>query len=140
MLLASIDIGTNSTRFLLAEVNGGTVTALKSGLITTRLGQGINHGRLLPEAMERTVLAIEAFLKEIGPFIPGALLPLLPAPSGMRPTGRNFSGSPGRGPGWKWLSCPERGKRLPATGEYWLVCPLLRVPAWSWMWAVAAPR
>ncbi len=74
MLLASIDIGTNSTRFLLAEVNGGTVTALKSGLLTTRLGQGINHGRLLPEAMERTVLAIEAFLKEIGPFHPRGII------------------------------------------------------------------
>lgn len=74
MLLASIDIGTNSTRFLLAEVNGGTVTALKSGLITTRLGQGINHGRLLPEAMERTVLAIEALLKEIEPFHPRGII------------------------------------------------------------------
>lgn len=74
MLLASIDIGTNSTRFLLAEVNGGTVTALKSGLLTTRLGQGINHGRLLPEAMERTVLAIEALLKEIEPFHPRGII------------------------------------------------------------------
>lgn len=74
MLLASIDIGTNSTRFLLAEVNGGTVTALKSGLLTTRLGQGINHSRLLPEAMERTVLAIEALLKEIEPFHPRGII------------------------------------------------------------------
>ncbi|SHF38928.1 Ppx/GppA phosphatase family protein [Desulforamulus putei] len=70
MLLAGIDIGTNSTRFLLAEVNGDAVHAVKSGLITTRLGQGINHGRLLPEAMERTVAAIEEFLKQIRPYHP----------------------------------------------------------------------
>lgn len=74
MLFASIDIGTNSTRYLIAEVEGDRVTAVKSGLITTRLGQGINQGRLLPEAMERTVLAVEAFLEEIRPFGPVGII------------------------------------------------------------------
>ncbi|AEF93015.1 Ppx/GppA phosphatase [Desulfotomaculum nigrificans CO-1-SRB] len=64
MRLASIDIGTNSTRLLLAEVNNGVVTTVKTGLITTRLGQGINDGRLLPAAMERTIAAIKTFLAQ----------------------------------------------------------------------------
>ncbi|SHK35485.1 phosphatase [Desulforamulus aeronauticus] len=74
MLLASIDIGTNSTRYLLAEVTDCTVETIKSGLITTRLGQGINGGELLPEAMERTIIAIEQFLTEIKPLQPRELL------------------------------------------------------------------
>lgn len=74
MLFASIDIGTNSTRYLIAEVEGDRVTAVKGGLITTRLGQGINQGRLLPEAMERTVSAVEAFLEEIRPLQPVGII------------------------------------------------------------------
>ena len=74
MRLASIDVGTNSTRFLLAEVNKNQLSVKKSGLITTRLGQGINEGRLLPEAMERTVLAIETFLEEMATFKPQAIM------------------------------------------------------------------
>ncbi|GAB6159256.1 Ppx/GppA phosphatase [Desulfotomaculum varum] len=74
MLVASIDIGTNSTRFLLARVSDNRIDPVKSGLLTTRLGQGINQGRLLPEAMERTVAAIQAFLKELLPYQPGGII------------------------------------------------------------------
>lgn len=70
MLLASIDIGTNSTRYLLAEVAGQQIFTVKCGLITTRLGQGINQGKLLPEAMERTVSALEQFLQELANYQP----------------------------------------------------------------------
>ena len=68
MRLAGIVIGTNSTRLLLAEVEGERVAAVKTDLITTRLGQGINGGSLLPEAMERTLLALEQFLEQIHVF------------------------------------------------------------------------
>lgn len=74
MRLASIDIGTNSTRFLVAEVHGTKLSTMHSGLITTRLGQGINRGQLLPEAMERTVVALEQFLYEIAPFKPERII------------------------------------------------------------------
>lgn len=74
MLLASIDIGTNSTRYLLAEVTDNAIKTIKTGLITTRLGQGINGGKLLPEAMERTVSAIEQFLCEIESLQPRAVV------------------------------------------------------------------
>lgn len=82
MRLASIDIGTNSTRFLVAEVENNCLTSLKSGLTTTRLGQGINNGKLLIEAMERTVEAIEVFLEEIKTYNP--LNVILAATSAVR--------------------------------------------------------
>lgn len=85
MRLASIDIGTNSTRFLVAEVENDCLSLIKSGLRTTRLGQGINHGKLLIEAMERTVEAIEAFLGEIRTHNPRAII--LAATSAVRDAG-----------------------------------------------------
>ncbi|MEG6520641.1 Ppx/GppA phosphatase family protein [Desulfotomaculum sp. 1211_IL3151] len=85
MRLASIDIGTNSTRFLVAEVENDGLSLIKSGLMTTRLGQGINHGKLLIEAMERTVEAIEAFLGEIATHNPRAII--LAATSAVRDAG-----------------------------------------------------
>lgn len=64
MRVAAIDIGSNSVRLLVAGVEGGAVTPLKTNLITTRLGQGIEDKYLLPEAMERTKKAVEQFLRE----------------------------------------------------------------------------
>ncbi|MCL6610467.1 MAG: Ppx/GppA family phosphatase [Peptococcaceae bacterium] len=57
--VAVIDIGTNSTRLLVADVDGaGRVEPLHADLKTTRLGQGIEGRFLLPEAVSRTVEAI----------------------------------------------------------------------------------
>ena len=59
--IAAIDIGTNSTRLLVAERCGGGLKALETGLITTRLGEGMGGGVLLPGAMERTMEAVNSF-------------------------------------------------------------------------------
>lgn len=60
--VAVIDVGSNSTRLLIAGVRrDGSVEPLHSALITTRLGEGINEGLLLPGSMERTVRAIACF-------------------------------------------------------------------------------
>ncbi|MCL6560742.1 MAG: Ppx/GppA family phosphatase, partial [Firmicutes bacterium] len=59
--LAAIDIGTNSTRLLVAEVAGGRVKVVETGLCTTRLGEGINEGILHAGAMERTLAAVAGF-------------------------------------------------------------------------------
>ncbi|MDF9409227.1 Ppx/GppA family phosphatase [Pelotomaculum isophthalicicum JI] len=56
--IAAIDIGTNSTRLLVADVSGERVQTVDTKLMTTRLGEGINEGILLPAAMERTLEAI----------------------------------------------------------------------------------
>ncbi|MDD3652687.1 MAG: Ppx/GppA phosphatase family protein [Desulfotomaculaceae bacterium] len=61
--IAAIDIGTNSTRLLVADVSGGNIKTLGTRLSHTRLGEGISGGVLLPVAMERTLEAIGSFLK-----------------------------------------------------------------------------
>ncbi len=58
---AAIDIGTNSVRLLVADCQAGRIVPLVKELRTTRLGQGVHHsGRLQPDAIERTLAAIDA--------------------------------------------------------------------------------
>lgn len=58
---AAIDIGTNSVRLLVADCQTGRIVPLVKELRTTRLGQGVHHtGRLQPDAIERTLAAIDA--------------------------------------------------------------------------------
>jgi exopolyphosphatase/guanosine-5'-triphosphate,3'-diphosphate pyrophosphatase len=52
--IAVVDIGTNSTRLLIAEVEDGRVREIERRSIVTRLGQGVDSsGRLSGDAMER---------------------------------------------------------------------------------------
>jgi exopolyphosphatase / guanosine-5'-triphosphate,3'-diphosphate pyrophosphatase len=52
--VAVVDIGTNSTRLLVAEVSGGSVEELDRRLAITRLGEGVDARRkLLPTAIAR---------------------------------------------------------------------------------------
>lgn len=61
MIISAIDIGSNSVR--LATFAGGKT--LYKRLATTRLGEGLAHsGALLPEAIERTAIAVAAFFDE----------------------------------------------------------------------------
>ncbi|KJS67655.1 MAG: hypothetical protein JL50_06430 [Peptococcaceae bacterium BICA1-7] len=56
-----IDVGTNSARLLVAEVSEEKkVTPVYTGLKTTRLGEGIQGGILLPGPVERTVEALRS--------------------------------------------------------------------------------
>ncbi len=60
---AAIDIGTNSTRLLVAHKRGDCWKPLCRGLRITRLGEGLSRtGRLSPEAMGRTVSAVVEFM------------------------------------------------------------------------------
>jgi exopolyphosphatase/guanosine-5'-triphosphate,3'-diphosphate pyrophosphatase len=62
MRVAAIDIGTNTVRLLVADVADGEMHAIDRGRAITRLGQGVDAGRRFhPEAIERTVEAIDAF-------------------------------------------------------------------------------
>ena len=64
-VVAAVDIGTNSTRLLVANVSEqGKITVLRTGLKTTRLGENIRERVLMPSAMERTLVAIRNFLEE----------------------------------------------------------------------------
>lgn len=63
--VAVIDIGTNSTRLLLAGLSGaGKIKPFYTELKATRLGEGIDGGMLLSKAISRTVAAIVELVAE----------------------------------------------------------------------------
>src|SRR5947207_10052216 len=68
MRIAVVDIGSNSTRLLLANLDDGQVTdELERESIVTRLGAGVDtDGRLRDDAMERVYSALERFDELIG--------------------------------------------------------------------------
>jgi len=60
--VAVIDIGTNTTRLLVAEPQDGEVVELERRTVITRLGQGVDAtGRLAGEAMDRVAEAIAGY-------------------------------------------------------------------------------
>jgi len=67
MRAAVVDIGTNSTRLLIAELDGGRVTReLERRTTITRLGAGVDaDGRLSEEAMGRVYGALDEYRKLI---------------------------------------------------------------------------
>jgi exopolyphosphatase / guanosine-5'-triphosphate,3'-diphosphate pyrophosphatase len=63
--VAAVDIGTNSARLLVADVDGSKLGALERRTHITRLGQGVNQTRRLdPDAIARTVAVIREY-KEV---------------------------------------------------------------------------
>lgn len=61
MILAVIDIGTNSVRMLLAAAHSEQLTVLERTLATTRLGAGLQNSGLLSEAgRDATLTAVKA--------------------------------------------------------------------------------
>ncbi len=66
MPVAVIDIGTNTTRLLVAEVEDGGVVELERRTTITSLGQGVDaSGRLAQEAMDRVAEAIAVYREVI---------------------------------------------------------------------------
>jgi exopolyphosphatase/guanosine-5'-triphosphate,3'-diphosphate pyrophosphatase len=64
MRVGVIDMGTNSTRLLLADVDGGEITELERVLTTTRLGAHVDRdGRLAETAMGRTRKAVTGYVE-----------------------------------------------------------------------------
>lgn len=64
MRAAAIDVGTNSTRLLVAEIAGpdAELVTLDRRMTITRLGQGVDSARrLAPEAIDRTVAALASY-------------------------------------------------------------------------------
>ena len=64
MRVAAVDVGTNTVRLLVADVEADTVHVVDRGREITRLGQGIDAARrFAPEAADRTIDAIERFVQ-----------------------------------------------------------------------------
>ncbi|CAN5741987.1 Ppx/GppA phosphatase family protein [soil metagenome] len=69
MRLAAIDVGTNTTRLLIAEAKGDGYRELDRRLTFTRLGEGVDSDKVLqPGAMKRTLAAIAEFCSLCGEF------------------------------------------------------------------------
>jgi exopolyphosphatase / guanosine-5'-triphosphate,3'-diphosphate pyrophosphatase len=61
-VIASVDLGTNSTRVLVARPTDGRLETLDRRNTITRLGQGVEaSGRLAPEAVERTLSCLRDY-------------------------------------------------------------------------------
>jgi exopolyphosphatase/guanosine-5'-triphosphate,3'-diphosphate pyrophosphatase len=66
MILAGIDIGTNTLRLLIADIDRHSFRILHSGRIITRLGEQLDHtGTLSNAAMQRSLEALAAFASDI---------------------------------------------------------------------------
>jgi exopolyphosphatase/guanosine-5'-triphosphate,3'-diphosphate pyrophosphatase len=66
MRVAVVDIGTNSTRLLIADVDGGSVEELDRRTTVTRLGEGLEAtGRLSDAAMARVADALAGYREAI---------------------------------------------------------------------------
>jgi len=64
--VAVIDIGTNTTRLLVAEIEAGKIVELERRTTITSLGQGVDAtGRLAQEAMDRVADAIAVYREVI---------------------------------------------------------------------------
>jgi exopolyphosphatase / guanosine-5'-triphosphate,3'-diphosphate pyrophosphatase len=67
MRVAAIDCGTNSIRLLVADATDGGLTDVTRRMEIVRLGQGVDRtGRLAPEAIERTRVALADYAAQIG--------------------------------------------------------------------------
>ncbi|MCF8001460.1 MAG: Ppx/GppA family phosphatase [Halanaerobiales bacterium] len=66
MKKAVIEIGTNSTRMLIAEMKDDEINVIKKDLITTRMGEGVDSTQNLNEkSMKRGLEALKEFKSEI---------------------------------------------------------------------------
>src|SRR6478735_6095399 len=62
MRVAVIDLGSNSTRLLVADVDGGRLTEIERRSIVTRLAQGVDgSGVLRDEAMDRVFATLAEY-------------------------------------------------------------------------------
>ena len=66
MIVAVVDVGTNSTRLLVAEVRDGRLRELVRHTNVTRLGEGVDDtGRLSAAAVERVLAVCESYHQEV---------------------------------------------------------------------------
>lgn len=67
MRVAAIDVGTNSTRLLVAEEQPGGFRSVDRRMVITRLGQGVDRTRVLaPDALDRTLRTIAEYAATCG--------------------------------------------------------------------------
>src|SRR5438046_1571248 len=66
LILAAVDIGSNSCRLKIARLVGGRLTTIHEDREVTRLGEGVfRSGFLSPEAMDATVKVLRRFHRAV---------------------------------------------------------------------------
>jgi len=86
MRVAVVDIGTNSTRLLVADVEGGRVTELERRSTVTRLGRGVDSsGTLAADAIEEVCDTVAEYIDLYRALEPDAVIPI--ATSAVRDAG-----------------------------------------------------
>ena len=66
MRVGAIDCGTNSIRLLIADIAGDSFREVYRGMEIVRLGQGVDEtGEFHPDAIERTLTAVDLFHREL---------------------------------------------------------------------------
>ena len=66
MRVAALDVGTNTTRALIADVADGRVDEVVRRTAITRLGEGVGRSRtLLPTAVARVRKALDEYMREV---------------------------------------------------------------------------
>jgi len=111
--VAAVDTGTNSTRLLVADVDGDHVETVVRRATVTRLGEGVDaNRRLAPAAVERTQVVLADYAAEIEAL--GAERTLAVGTSALRDAadGRGFLGELETRYGWetRLLSGEEEGE------------------------------
>lgn len=93
MRVAVVDIGTNSTRLLVAELRDGRVIAeLTRRTSVTRLGAGVDAGgRLAQDAIERVFTTLDRYRAEIDGYQPDKALAVLTSAVRDAVNGREFA-------------------------------------------------
>jgi len=88
MRVAVVDIGTNSTRLLVADVEGGRVTELERRSTVTRLGRGVDSsGTLAADAIEEVCDTVAEYIDLYRALEPAAVIPI--ATSAVRDAGNS---------------------------------------------------
>ncbi|MBC7462770.1 MAG: Ppx/GppA family phosphatase [Actinobacteria bacterium] len=66
MRVGAIDCGTNSIRLLIADISDSSFREVYRGMEIVRLGQGVDEtGQFHPDAIERTLTAVDTFHREL---------------------------------------------------------------------------
>lgn len=102
MRVAAIDLGTNSTRLLVADVVDGRVTEVVRRLAITRLGEGVdvNH-ELLPAPIARVHAVLDGYAREAAALGAGQVLAVATSAVRDASNGRAFLAGLGERYGWE---------------------------------------
>ncbi len=95
MRTAVLDIGTNSTRLLIADVEHGRVTSeLYRATTVTRLGDGVDtRNRLHPDSIERVYRTIDRYMEQVAERTPDRTIAVLTSAVRDAANGQEFAQS-----------------------------------------------